>query len=64
MATSTKIYLRAIRDGDRFKVVDQDGREVAHLRGLAVDVVSDDVIQITVKCLDHNAVNQPHTARG
>ena len=47
-----KIYLSVVRDGDKFKVVDQDGRSVYGLRGITVTASYDDVTIATVTFLD------------
>lgn len=48
----SKIYLSAVRDGDRFKLVDQDGREVAGLRRLDICAADNDVTEFSATILD------------
>jgi len=47
-----KIYLSAIRDGDQFKIIDQDGREVWGLKAITIDARLDDVTDFTATIYD------------
>ena len=60
-----KIYLSAIRDGDQFKIIDQDGREVWGLKSISVDAREDDLTAFTATCLDASVTGREesfHTA--
>lgn len=47
-----KVYLSAIRDGDHFRIVDQDGRTVAGVRSINIDVNVGDAASFTATVLD------------
>jgi hypothetical protein len=60
MIPDNKIYLSVIRDGDKFKVVDQDGRECAHITAISMDARVDDATSFTISLHDHDSGNRPH----
>lgn len=47
-----KIYLSALREGDRYVVRDQYGRELANLRALDISVDWQDVVRLRIEVLD------------
>jgi hypothetical protein len=56
---TNKIYLSAVRDGDRFKLIDQDGREVFGLKGLDITTALDDATEFRATILDAS-LTAPH----
>jgi hypothetical protein len=52
MRNPNKIYLSAIRDGDVFKLVDQDGREVWGLKAITVSAAFDDMTEFNAQIVD------------
>jgi hypothetical protein len=61
-----KIYLSAIREGDAFKIVDQDGRPVAGVRSVSIDVQHGEIATFTANVIDCPRESQDvaHTGSG
>jgi len=57
---SDKIHLRLIREGDKIRVIDQDGRELAGLIAVGLTASIDSAVEIDIRCVDYNRDNQPH----
>lgn len=47
-----KIYLSAIREGDAFKLVDQDGRQVHGVRTIDIAFQHDELLTFTACVID------------
>lgn len=52
MRDPNKIYLSAIREGDAFKLVDQDGRQVHGVRTIDIAVQHDELVTFTACVID------------
>lgn len=57
---SDKIHLRLIREGDKIRVIDQDGRELAGLIAAGLTASIDDAVTLDIRCLDYSRDNRPH----
>jgi len=61
MRDPKKIYLSAVRDGDIFKLVDQDGRQVWGLQAIDISAAVDEVTTFTARVIDANSIRGiPH----
>ena len=50
-----ELYLRVIKEGDLYRVVDQDGRKVAGVQTIDVSASCFDATTVTITFLEHNA---------
>lgn len=60
-----KIYLSAKREGDRWLVTDQDGREVAFVKSVTVRAGVDEVTEVSIDFHDASQAEQrPYVSAG
>lgn len=52
------IYLSVVREGDCFKIVDQDGRRVHGVKHISLEAPFDDLVVFTAEIIDAS-VNPP-----
>ena len=52
MRDPNKIYLSAIRQGNTFKIIDQDHREVANVTNLSVDADLGELVRFSASFID------------
>lgn len=57
---SEKVYLHVTREGDKIRVIDQDGRELAGVIAVGLSAGIDSAVEIDIRCVDYNRDNQPH----
>jgi len=57
---SDKIYLHMVREGDKIRVIDQDGRELAGLKNVILSAGIDSTVELDIRCADYNADKRPH----
>ena len=57
---SDKIYLHMVREGDKIRVIDQDGRELAGLITVNLSAGVDSIVELDIRCADYNAENRKH----